>query len=89
MGPVRRCLGCRRSDSQENLLRIVAVASRAVVERSVTLPGRGAYVHRDGECVEKSLRSAGWRRALREPELDTADLAQALRGVIDENRLNG
>ena len=89
MGTVRRCVGCRRSDSPENLVRVVSEAGRASVGMAQPLPGRGAYVHRNPECVERSLISGVWARALREPALDTSGLAQALSGVIDKNRLNG
>jgi uncharacterized protein len=61
----RRCLGCRRSDSKEALLRFVAQDGRLVADREGTLPGRGAYVHPDRECVSSSLRRKAWSAGLK------------------------
>lgn len=74
MGPRRRCLGCRRSDSKDKLLRVVAVSDRAVVDREATIPGRGAYVHPSGQCVTVSLRRHAWPKALKRARLDVTEL---------------
>lgn len=74
MGSGRRCLGCRRIDSKEELIRVVAVGNRAVVDREAVLPGRGAYVHPAGECISASIRRRMWSGALRSPGLDVGEL---------------
>jgi len=74
MGPRRRCLGCRRIDEKASLLRIVAVADRAVVDREARFPGRGAYVHPVGECLTTSLRRHAWPKALKKARLDVTEL---------------
>ena len=61
----RRCLGCRRSDSKDSLLRFVAQDGRLVADREGTLPGRGAYVHPNRECVSSSLRRKAWSAGLK------------------------
>ena len=61
--PERTCIGCRASAPQDELLRIGRLPDGSVgVGRS---SGRGAYVHRDRTCVERSLRVAVLARALR------------------------
>jgi predicted RNA-binding protein YlxR (DUF448 family) len=91
MVPVRRCVGCRQSDSKDTLLRVVVQAGRVVIDESATLPGRGAYVHNDPSCIEASVRTKAWSRALRESGLDLEALAVlADSGETGEtNRLNG
>ena len=91
MGPVRRCVGCRQSDSKDNLLRVVVQAGRVAIDESATLPGRGAYVHRSTECIDTSVRTKAWARALKESGLDTEALT-LLAGSVEKaktNRLNG
>jgi len=52
-----------------------------VVDTAASLPGRGAWLHPDRECLRLALRRRAFGRALRVTgELDTNDL---------ENRLNG
>lgn len=63
----RRCLGCRRSVSKDSLLRFVAQDGRLVADREGTLPGRGAYVHPNRECVSSSLRRKAWSAGLKVP----------------------
>lgn len=91
MVPVRRCLGCRQSESKDLLLRVVAEHTRAVVDESATQPGRGAYVHRNPECVETSLRTKAWSRALNEPRLDLEEITLLVENgeYTQKNRLNG
>jgi len=75
MGPTRRCLGCRRSDAKDNLLRVVAVENRLVVDRESVLPGRGAYVHPDPKCISHSLHRNVWPQALKSAtRLDVTEL---------------
>lgn len=84
MKPVRRCLGCYSSDSKDNLLRVVAVSGRVVVDGAQNMPGRGGYVHRKPECVKRSVRSRVWARALRESGLDLGDLEALTQVGTDE-----
>jgi predicted RNA-binding protein YlxR (DUF448 family) len=65
MGSTRRCLGCRRSDDKESLLRVVAGEAGCVVDWEGVLPGRGAYVHPTRKCVMNSLRNNVWAQALK------------------------
>lgn len=77
MGPIRRCLGCRRSDEKDALLRVVAVEAKCVVDGEGVLPGRGAYVHPTRKCVLLSLRHNVWSSALKQAGgLDVSELTK-------------
>ncbi|WP_166641109.1 YlxR family protein [Amycolatopsis eburnea] len=47
------------------LLRVVAVAGRVVVDGRRRLPGRGAWLHPDPDCLAKAERRRAFPRALR------------------------
>jgi uncharacterized protein len=68
-GPVRTCIGCRRTASRSVLVRIVGaeVEGRltAVPDPAAVRPGRGAWLHRDRGCVELAERRKAFARALR------------------------
>ena len=91
MGPIRRCVGCRHSDQKDRLLRVVAVEGQAVWDRQAILPGRGAYVHRNRDCVDKAVGRGALRRALHAPELGVQHLMNTVGDTVtpEENRLNG
>lgn len=68
--PVRTCVGCRGTDSWSALLRVVAEtddtgATRLVPDLWRRLPGRGAWLHPTGDCLEQALRRRAFGRALR------------------------
>ncbi|MCV7155327.1 YlxR family protein [Mycolicibacterium pyrenivorans] len=73
-GPVRTCIGCRKRELAVELLRVVAVDSASgtgnrssvvIVDAARTLPGRGAWLHRDPECLQAAIRRRAFGRALR------------------------
>ncbi|MDZ4271027.1 MAG: YlxR family protein [Mycobacterium sp.] len=73
-GPVRTCIGCRKRELAAELLRVVAVDSASgtgngpsvvIVDAAGTLPGRGAWLHRDPECLQAAIRRRAFGRALR------------------------
>jgi predicted RNA-binding protein YlxR (DUF448 family) len=103
MTPARTCLGCRQRSDRSLLVRVVEASGKAVVDRSASLPGRGAWVHPTSECVETSLKRKAFGRALRaDGALDVSSLAEAIAAVrpptppvgtvtygSSKNRLNG
>ncbi|MCZ0726767.1 YlxR family protein [Mycolicibacterium iranicum] len=73
-GPVRTCIGCRKRELAVELLRVVAVdggngpgngSSAVTVDAARKLPGRGAWLHPDPECLQAAVRRRAFGRALR------------------------
>lgn len=68
-GPVRTCVGCRKRELAVELLRVVAVdgnGKQAVtVDPARKLPGRGAWLHPDPQCLDAAIRRRAFARALR------------------------
>ncbi|WP_410634187.1 YlxR family protein [Amycolatopsis sp. cmx-4-83] len=62
---MRTCVGCKRRALIGELLRVVAVAGRVVVDERRRLPGRGAWLHPDPDCLAKAERRRAFPRALR------------------------
>ncbi|MCC9187122.1 MAG: YlxR family protein [Mycolicibacterium mageritense] len=70
VGPVRTCVGCRKRESAAELLRVVAVSDGngqhvVSVDPAARLPGRGAWLHRDRQCLQVAIRRRAFARALR------------------------
>jgi predicted RNA-binding protein YlxR (DUF448 family) len=75
--PVRTCIGCRQRAAAAELLRVVVAtdATGAVPEGAALVvpdprhraPGRGAWLHRDPDCVDLAQRRRAFARAFRTP----------------------
>ena len=70
--PVRTCVGCRERSAKSDLLRIVAEPPNAAGASGILIPdprgrmpGRGAHLHLDPECLALAERRRAFGRALR------------------------
>lgn len=74
--PMRMCVGCREMKEKRTLLRIVKNAEGIIrFDRVGKAPGRGAYVCRSKQCLEKAMRQHQLERAL-ETKIDEAVYSQ-------------
>ncbi|MCL2455176.1 MAG: YlxR family protein [Micrococcales bacterium] len=69
-GPVRTCVGCRARGSRSSLLRVVLVidatgSAALMLDEAARLPGRGAWLHPDLDCLALAERRRVFGRALR------------------------
>ena len=63
--PLRTCSICRVRGSKYNLIRIVrSPDDKPVIDLAGKLPGRGAYICPDSECIELAKKSGALSRAL-------------------------
>ena len=67
---MRTCVGCRNRADRSDLLRVVVVGDqppRLTPDPDRRLPGRGASVHPDLQCVALADKRRAFPRALRLP----------------------
>ena len=79
---MRRCLGCMESKPKSELYRVVRTTEGEIVlDKTGKKNGRGAYICKSKECLEKAIKS---KRI--EKELETKiseELYQELRNMIE------
>ena len=62
--PQRQCVGCREMKNKKDLIRVVRSPEGYVsLDFSGKLPGRGAYVCKNAECLAKAKKSRALDRA--------------------------
>lgn len=62
--PMRMCVGCREMKPKRDLLRVVKSPEGAVsIDVTGRKPGRGAYVCKSAQCLEKAIRQRQLERA--------------------------
>ncbi len=66
--PMRQCVGCREMKEKRALIRVVKSPEGQVsLDFKGKLPGRGAYVCPDPECLKKARKSRALERAFSAP----------------------
>lgn len=64
--PQRTCIGCREEKDKSELLRLTAGDNGAVIpDESKRAQGRGAYICKKTECLEKAIKTKAFDRALK------------------------
>ena len=62
--PMRQCLGCREHKPKKELIRVVRSPEGEVsLDFKGKLPGRGAYVCPQADCLAKARKSRALERA--------------------------
>ncbi|NHC44600.1 YlxR family protein [Motilibacter aurantiacus] len=85
--PQRTCVGCRRRAPKSELIRVVEAEGACVPDVRGRLPGRGAYVHPDQECLDVAERRRAFSRALRaQGPLDCSELRAAVGALARSQR---
>lgn len=63
--PVRTCVACREEAGKLRLVRLVRRPDGGVVvDRTGRMPGRGAYLHPEPDCIETARKRRSVERAL-------------------------
>ena len=61
---MRQCVGCREMKEKKSLIRVVKSPEGVVsLDFKGKLPGRGAYVCPNGECLKRARKSRALERA--------------------------
>ena len=66
--PMRMCVGCRESKPKRELLRVVRTpAAQIELDFTGKMSGRGAYVCKSRECLQRAIKTKQLERALEHP----------------------
>lgn len=61
----RTCIGCRKKDNKYNLIRIVSLEEGISIDKNQSAGGRGAYICRNEECLNKLIKNKKILKALK------------------------
>lgn len=79
--PERTCIGCNEKKEKKDLIRIVKDQKGNIrVDISGKANGRGAYICKNIECLEKAIKTKKLGRSLK-TKIDS-QIYESLRGVI-------
>lgn len=81
--PMRMCVGCRAMKPKQELTRIVKTDAGAVYDMTGKMPGRGAYICPNGECLARAIKIRALERALGAP-LMQSDIEKLREGSAEK-----
>ena len=61
----RTWIGCRKKDNKYNLIRIVSLEKGISIDKNQSAGGRGAYICRNEECLNKLIKNKKILKALK------------------------
>ncbi len=64
--PLRQCIGCGEQHDKRDMMRVVKAQDNTFcLDVSGKVNGRGAYLCKDKECLQKALKNKGLERAFK------------------------
>ena len=64
--PQRKCIACQDRDSKKGLIRIVKTKENQIfLDPTGKANGRGAYICKDAQCLQKAIKSKALNRAFK------------------------
>jgi len=89
--PERSCIGCRRVQGKQSLLRFVLAPDRTVVpDLQGKLPGRGAYICQNMDCLREATAKRQFARAFRGDVLGAGfDVLMPILEQVMRDRISG
>lgn len=76
--PQRRCVGCRKQASRQELIRVVYQDGQIVFDQQKVLPGRGAWIHPIQACVYQACKGQRLTQNLRHRGVDVSQLQEEI-----------
>lgn len=81
--PTRQCVGCREHKPKRELVRVVRTPEGQVtLDRSGKMNGRGAYLCRSKECLQRAMKARALERAFGVPV--PPEVAERLAGELEQ-----
>ncbi len=64
--PLRQCVGCNEMKNKKELIRVIKTKEEEIlIDATGKQNGRGAYVCKSIECLQKAVKNRGLERSLK------------------------
>ena len=63
--PLRMCIACRQMKPKSELYRIVKQDEKIFIDTTFKANGRGAYICKEQECIDKAIKSKALNRTFK------------------------
>ena len=80
--PMRRCIACRVSKPQDELMRFTFDGSKVIADTGAPRDGRGFYLCGNDECIELAVKRRAFNRACKQ-NIDTEEIRTVIGQALD------
>ncbi len=80
--PMRRCIACRESKPQDELIRFTFDGTAVIADESGKRDGRGFYLCRDAKCAAEAIKRKAFNRVCRQ-NLDEKEIRNVIGQALD------
>ena len=81
--PMRRCIACRESKPQDELMRFTFDGSLKA-DGQKPADGRGIYLCRDRDCIDTAVKRKAFNKALRR-NVDAGEVSRVIDEALNNN----
>ena len=82
--PMRRCIACRESKPQDELMRFTCTDGVVRADDGVRSDGRGFYLCRNRDCIDSAIKRRAFSRALRR-NVDAEEVSRVIDEALNNN----
>ena len=82
--PMRRCIACRESKPQDELMRFTFHDGVLRADGERPADGRGIYLCRDQDCIDTAIKRRAFSRALRR-NVDAEEVSRVIDEALNNN----
>lgn len=79
--PERMCVSCRQMKSKKELIRIINLQDGVIVDMTGKMNGRGVYLCKCKECLEKALKNKKFEKLY---GFSLVDVKEDLEKIIEQ-----
>jgi len=84
--PTRLCVGCKEMKLKKEMVRVLKTSEGEILlDATGKQNGRGAYICKNSECLEKALKSKGLEKSLKVsiPEAIMQELTKEMENIAE------
>lgn len=79
--PTRSCVVCKKRDEKKNLIRIVSIAGKAIIDKNQKINSRAIYFCNNENCINKFIKLSQKKKINIKSNIDMESIEKALNDI--------
>lgn len=79
--PTRSCVVCKKKDEKKNLIRIVSIEGKAIIDKNQKINSRAIYFCNNENCINKFIKLSQKKKINIKSNIDMESIEKALNDI--------